>query len=84
MSDQEATFIEVVCPHCNGTIIVAKHEINCQIFRHATMKKGGQQINPHASKFECDRLVAADAVNGCCKPFRIDLRTLKAQACDYI
>lgn len=35
------------------------------------MKSNKQQVNPHASKEECDVLIEKNLVYGCCKPFRI-------------
>lgn len=59
------------CPHCKGIIIVEPKQINCAIFRHGTLKINGAQVNPHAPKSECDRLIARNLVNGCCKPFKM-------------
>lgn len=59
------------CPHCELSIQVPENEINCQIFRHGTMKNTGFQVNPHAPKAHCERLVAKELVYGCCKPFKI-------------
>jgi len=61
--------IIVLCPHCSGQIEV--ESINCGIFRHAVFKHNGHQVNPHLPKEECDKLIQADSVHGCCKPFRI-------------
>ena len=44
------------CPHCGEEIIVHKSEVNCKIFRHGVYKSTKEQINPHMSKKECDRL----------------------------
>jgi hypothetical protein len=49
-------YIVIKCPHCHEEIVVMKEEINCAIFRHGVLKATGQQINPHASKEECDEL----------------------------
>lgn len=77
-----------LCPHCECYTQVPVNEVNCQIFRHGIMKTNGQQVNPHASKKECDDLVEKDLVYGCCKPFRIyrgnDGRYEYVDACDYI
>jgi hypothetical protein len=35
------------------------------------MKANMDQVNPHASQAECERLLAADAVHGCAKPFKL-------------
>ena len=71
----------VNCPHCNDFIII--EELNCRIFRHATYKNSGLQINPHASKEECDQLIANDLIFGCGKPFRINDDN-NIEICDYI
>ena len=59
------------CPHCGDAIGVQRKEINCKIFRHGIMKNNGQQINPHLSKEECDRLASEGLIHGCGKPFRL-------------
>lgn len=67
------------CPHCDGEIQIIA--LNCGIFRHAIFKDG-TQMNAHASKEECDRVVKEDLVYGCAKPFQI----INGQAvkCEYI
>lgn len=77
------------CPHCNGTIIVNETEVNCQIFRHAVLKKTGEQLNPHASKQDCDYLEENNLIYGCGKPFRFFKGELGSNwsyvdICDYI
>ena len=73
------------CPHCDLYILVLKNEINCQIFRHAYFKDTFEQINPHASKEECERLILEEKIIGCGKPFKLSLiNDLKAEICDYI
>jgi hypothetical protein len=74
----------VICPHCRSEIII--QEVNCQIFRHGIYKSSGDQINPHASKEECDELFIKELIYGCGKPFRIDFVDEKwiASICDYI
>lgn len=85
-SDSKCYIFE--CPHCNLAIQVLEGEVNCQIFRHGTMKSTGVQINPHAPKEHCDRLVAAELIFGCAKPFKIfrgkDGVIEYAEACAYI
>lgn len=73
------------CPQCNDEIIVFKNELNCRIFRHAIYKNNYQQVNPHLSKLECDKLVETDSIYGCCKPFEIIYENNKFLAikCDY-
>jgi predicted RNA-binding Zn-ribbon protein involved in translation (DUF1610 family) len=69
------------CPHCGGFILVAKEEINCQIFRHGQYRTG-QAVHPHAPRALCEHLVAKNLVYGCCKPLKFDGHTLTI--CDYI
>jgi len=72
------------CPWCGGTVEIMNTQINCGIFRHATYKTSGQQIPPHASRDECERLI--DQVFGCAKPFQISCidSSLVIKECDYI
>lgn len=74
------------CPHCGGTVVVNQSETACCIFRHAVYKANGSQVNPHASKNECDRLVENNLVNGCGKPFRFVYSQPYnyVEKCDYI
>ena len=75
---------EIACPHCNGAVII--DQLNCCIFRHGVIISTMQQMNPHASKEECDRLIQSNQILGCGKPFRIinESNTLIAVICDYI
>jgi hypothetical protein len=68
-----------ICPWCDVPMIIYKE--NCCIFRHATYKNG-QEVDPHLSKDECDRIVRENLVYGCGKPFRIVNRI--AEKCEYI
>jgi len=63
-----------------------ENEINCAIFRHGAYIKNLKQINPHACKKECDRLVEENLIHGCGKPFRLvkEGNEYKAIVCDYI
>jgi len=72
--------MNVTCPYCNGEIIII--ELNCKIFRHAVFKDNGKQLDPHASKELCDRVIEENLVYGCAKPFRIV--DGKVEKCDYI
>lgn len=76
------------CPWCENKIQVKISEINCSIFRHAVMKNTGNQVNPHASKEECENLVISDMIYGCGKPFMLfkngNSDTLEAKICDYL
>lgn len=70
------------CPHCNTDVTVEKDKLNCKIFRCGTMKKDGQQIGPHTSKEECDRLFREQLIYGCGKPFKFDGYIV--EVCEYI
>ena len=76
------------CPHCNGVVLVAKTEVNCQIFRHGIIKSNDQQVNPHASKGECEMILSENLVYGCCNPFKLILDSdripIFAEKCDWI
>jgi len=76
--------IVVLCPHCQSYVEI--EEVNCAIFRHGVIKKTNTQINPHASKNECDMYIKNNSINGCGKPFKIVLENneYKAIECDYI
>ncbi len=75
------------CPHCGGTIETTENEIFCGIFRHAYLN--GTQINPHATKAECDNAINNGAL-GCGGPFRVlriegeDGVKFITEICDYI
>lgn len=82
-----------VCPHCECFIEIGENEINCGIFRHAYLFENNNgkitlrdQINPHTSKDECERLLRENKVLGCAKPFRVVRRENKCviEICDYI
>ena len=74
----------VICPHCNEYLII--NELNCCIFRHGIFKHTGEQMNPHASKQECDELKKNDLIFGCGKPFQITFHgeNMVVEICDYI
>lgn len=76
------------CPHCESYTQVLENQVNCQIFRHGYMKSNGMQVNPHAPKEHCDRLIEQGLVYGCCKPFRLFRGKTGAveyaDVCDYI
>jgi hypothetical protein len=61
-------FIVGNCPNCGISIIVAKNEINCKRFI-CLILPNGEQINPHASKHECE---TSELKYGCRKPFIYD------------
>lgn len=85
MSSTELRNDVVECPHCNFPIVI--QQINCAIFRHGAYKTTGQQIDPHAPKEVCDRLVAEKQIEGCGKPFRVVFdasNVLTAVVCPYI
>jgi hypothetical protein len=76
----------IQCPQCGDFVEIG--EINCAIFRHAILKINFTQINPHASKKECEQLISNNQIFGCGKPFKIifdDIdSTYKTICCDYI
>ena len=87
--DRDEDLIIVECPHCGGTVIIHKQDLNCKIFRHGTYKRGGQQIPSHASKSQCDMLYNGGHIYGCARPFKIEIKTEDnisyiAVECDYI
>jgi len=80
-----STSFVITCPHCSNLMLIV--ELNCKIFRHAALKSNGEQINPHASKEDCEKLIEDDAIYGCGKPFQIQTNELNefiAIICDYI
>jgi hypothetical protein len=74
----------IICPNCNEYVIIEK--INCGIFRHATLKENGKQIEPHSSKQICENLLNNNLIYGCGKPFQIinNNGILEIFCCDYI
>ena len=58
------------CVWCGNIITVVLKDLNCKIFRHAIYKNNYEQVNPHMSESECNRLVISDS-DMCCKPFEI-------------
>jgi hypothetical protein len=82
----EGGILVFLCPHCGENIIVYEADIACAIFRHAIHKNTMEQINPHASKEECDRLVEEGLVYGCAGPFRIlkSGNSYHIEICEYI
>jgi hypothetical protein len=79
-------FHQFSCPHCQGTILVHHHELNCRIFRHGVDRMTMQPMNPHASKQECERLLSEQRIIGCAGPFQVIEKdgALIAVICDYI
>jgi hypothetical protein len=76
-------YIIVTCPHCETLIFVYKSDLNCRIFRHASLKSDNTPIDPHSSKEVCDKLLEENLINGCSKPFRINAMDI-AEICEYI
>ena len=73
----------VNCPNCNNPVLIA--ELNCRIFRHGVLKSNNTQINPHASKEECDYYIKNDLIYGCGKPFKILKGSdFKTNVCEYV
>ena len=88
----DSHFIYVSCPHCNNLVEINISEINCAIFRHGIYKNTMEQIDPHASKEDCDDLVKKNEILGCGKPFKLfynknptnNVVNYYAEICDYI
>ena len=76
--------ILVVCPHCELLFLV--ESVACGIFRHAVDKISYVQINAHADKSTCDKLIADDSIIGCGKPMRVVVEegVHRAVVCDYV
>jgi len=78
------------CPHCRGGVEVEHNQVNCTIFRHGRYISSGQQVNPHASKEQCDNLKQTNKIWGCGKPFRLVKKNDGTHSfyivmkCDYI
>ena len=53
------------CPSCG--VLIAILEVNCAIFRCGIVRATGEQIPPHASKEEIEKL----EIWGCGKPMRL-------------
>ena len=71
----------VECPHCGSSVII--EALNCRIFRHATFKSTGLQMNPHASEEECTTAIREELIYGCGKPFEVNSDNVAVE-CDYI
>ncbi len=86
MTTLQSEEIILNCPHCGGIFITTEQTIACAIYRHAVLKSNMTQINPHASKEECNFLLNNDMVYGCAGPFRIIKNDAKyfAIVCEYI
>lgn len=76
--------ILVVCPHCELFFQVSS--LNCAIFRHAVYNNSYIQVDPHASKETCDKLILEGSIIGCGKPVRVirEGEEYKTIVCDYI
>ena len=61
----------VKCPHCDQYIEIV--EMNCRIFRCGIFKANGEQINPHMSKIDMEKLKNENLINGCGNQFQIDV-----------
>lgn len=74
------------CPHCQEWVFLPKQHFNCKIYRHGVYKSNYNQIDPHLSKSECNRLKDQDLIFGCGKPFKIIISGEKyfIEICDYI
>ena len=61
----------IICPNCEGSIVVSTNEINCSIFRHGIFKSNSLQIPPHSSEINCTKWINNSMIYGCGKPFKI-------------
>jgi len=59
----------VACPHCQNPVLI--EELNCRIFRHGVFIESGKQIDPHAERVMCEKLINEKLIYGCGKPFKI-------------
>lgn len=77
--------IEFKCPHCQNFFVVEESEINCRIVRHFAFRDG-TQLNPHAPKQDCERVVQEDLGYGCAKPCFLtnEAGVWEARMCDYV
>ena len=84
ISNQKETNQVITCPHCGGGVFV--EQINCGIFRHASLKANLSQVNHHMGKEELDKLIEDDIIWGCGKPFKVDIidKGFNVYECDYI
>jgi hypothetical protein len=80
------SYIIVTCPHCLCNIQIYEKEINCKIFRHGVYKDSYNQLLPHETKKECDKLFNEQKIIGCGKPFKLinQKNNWIAEICDYI
>lgn len=86
-TDAIDTDIFLQCPSCGDIFMTTEKTINCSIYRHAIFKNNMQQLNPHASKEECDRVIKENLVFGCAKPFKViknNENKYETVVCDYI
>jgi hypothetical protein len=81
------------CPQCGLYLEVEKSQVNCEIFRHGFFYNQTpygihltSQMNPHASKNECDFLVRENKIIGCGKPFRMikEADEYSVVECEYL
>ena len=70
-TDNKENIYVFTCLHCNGPFVIHHADFNCKILRHGVYKHNLQPINPHASKEECDALVASERIYGCAGPLLI-------------
>jgi hypothetical protein len=61
------------------------NQVNCGIFRHGVYIENNKQINPHAKKELCEKLVAEKLIFGCGKPFKLKFNgeNYVGEICDY-
>ncbi len=77
--------IPFTCPHCGAEFVVQRNELNCRIIRHFVFKDF-QQLNPHAPREECERVVRENLGYGCAKPVELVQESCQwiARASDYV
>lgn len=67
----KVTFYCCPWPDCPMEFMIADSEIHCGIFRCGVMRGSGDQIAVHATKEQCQRMLAEEMVYGCARPFTI-------------
>jgi hypothetical protein len=87
------------CPSCSDFVQVERGGVACSIFRHLyyANKNGNHiellsQVDPHAPKELCERLINEGRAVGCGKPFKMIVigndefgnPTYRVDVCDYI
>lgn len=74
----------VNCPYCEQSILIL--EVNCGIFRCGIYKESWNQLPPHSSKEECERVLSEGLIFGCGGPFQVRVDNTGetvVEKCDY-